>query len=293
MPASVVSSPTAVTRTRTELSVAIVPATTVLPTPLATGFDSPVIIDSSNSASFLNSAVGRHTAAGANEYEHPRLELLYVNGPGSLNLDDLGFVWQQGRERLEGAGCLPEGLHLLPMPEQHDVNQQRKLPPELEIQRTGLRRDARHVRDDDRERDEEHHPRLPIPDLSYAALQERESAVEEDDRSEDGGDATREWERGRRVVEPVLDGLRPNEDRNSEQQRYPESVAEHGHAMARVHVVRCVLLVRRVVVMAGPLLVPCVMAGHPVCFMPRVVVYDLTLLCVVLLLLMIHVPSHW
>ena len=41
------------------------------------------------------------------------------------------------------------------------------------------------------------------------------------------------------------------------------------------------------------MLVPCVMAGHPVRFMPRVVVYDLTLLCVVLVLLMIHVPSHW
>jgi hypothetical protein len=63
--------------------------------------------------------------------------------------------------------------------------------------------------------------------------------------------------------------------------------------MAGMLVVRCVLLVRRVVFMAWPLLVPCVMARHPVRFMPRMVVYDLTLLCVVLVLLMIHVPSHW
>ena len=83
------------------------------------------------------------------------------------------------------------------MPEQHDVDQQRKLPPELKIECTCLRRDAGHVRDNDRERDEEHHARLPILDLSYSTLEERKSAVEEDHRSEDGGDASRERERGR------------------------------------------------------------------------------------------------
>ncbi len=51
MPANAVSSPTAVTRTRTDESVATVPATTRSPTPFATDLDSPVIIDSSNSAS--------------------------------------------------------------------------------------------------------------------------------------------------------------------------------------------------------------------------------------------------
>ena len=50
MPARVVSSPTASTRTRIELSVDTVPATTRSPIERATGRDSPVIIDSSNSA---------------------------------------------------------------------------------------------------------------------------------------------------------------------------------------------------------------------------------------------------
>ncbi|MDI2023326.1 hypothetical protein PJL18_03874 [Paenarthrobacter nicotinovorans] len=50
MPASAVSSPTAVTVTRTVLSVATVPATTGSPSARSTVLDSPVIIDSSNSA---------------------------------------------------------------------------------------------------------------------------------------------------------------------------------------------------------------------------------------------------
>ncbi len=50
MPASAVSSPTAATRTRSAESVATVPAVTLSPSPLATGFDSPVTIDSSSSA---------------------------------------------------------------------------------------------------------------------------------------------------------------------------------------------------------------------------------------------------
>ena len=50
IPASAVSSPTAVTSTRKPESVATVPATTESPTPRRTGRDSPVTIDSSTSA---------------------------------------------------------------------------------------------------------------------------------------------------------------------------------------------------------------------------------------------------
>ncbi len=50
MPASAVSSPVAVTSTRSPESVATVPAVTVSPTPRETGRDSPVTIDSSTSA---------------------------------------------------------------------------------------------------------------------------------------------------------------------------------------------------------------------------------------------------
>ena len=50
IPARAVSPPVASTRTRTVLSVATVPATTLSPVSRKTGRDSPVIIDSSNSA---------------------------------------------------------------------------------------------------------------------------------------------------------------------------------------------------------------------------------------------------
>jgi hypothetical protein len=59
--------------------------------------------------------------------------------------------------------------------------------------------------------------------------------------------------------------------------------------MARVLVVRCVLLMPRVPVMACPLLMTRVFARHRVLFMRRVVVRDLVPLCVVLVLLVIQV----
>jgi hypothetical protein len=62
--------------------------------------------------------------------------------------------------------------------------------------------------------------------------------------------------------------------------------------MAGVLVMPRVLLVRRLVIIAWPPHVPCMRAEHPVRIMPRAVVCDLTVLCAVLVLLMIHVPSH-
>ncbi len=68
MPASAVSSPTASMRTRMAESVATVPATTRSPGPLATGRDSPVIMDSSTSASPSTIA----PSAGTREPERTR-----------------------------------------------------------------------------------------------------------------------------------------------------------------------------------------------------------------------------
>ena len=70
MPASAVSSPTASTRTRIAESVDTVPATTRSPGRRGTGRDSPVIIDSSSSASPSTIApVGRHPPARAHQHD--------------------------------------------------------------------------------------------------------------------------------------------------------------------------------------------------------------------------------
>ena len=58
---------------------------------------------------------------------------------------------EQGRgRRVEGARRLPDRLHLLPVTEQHHVDQQHELPP-VEIEQVGLAREARGERHGDRE----------------------------------------------------------------------------------------------------------------------------------------------
>ena len=126
MPARAVSSPTASTRTRIAESVDTVPATTRSPTSLATGFDSPVIIDSSSSAepSTISPSAGTRapertstTSPTPQLVERDRLHL-------SVGADPLGLVGQQRGERGEGVLGLAERLHLLPVAEQHDRHQQ-------------------------------------------------------------------------------------------------------------------------------------------------------------------------
>jgi hypothetical protein len=75
IPDSVVASPTAVTRTRSEPPATTVPAATRSPGSLATGRDSPVIIDSSTSArAALDLAVDRHPAARPDQHDVARAQ---------------------------------------------------------------------------------------------------------------------------------------------------------------------------------------------------------------------------
>jgi hypothetical protein len=156
---------------------------------------------------------------------------------GHRAVDHLGVVRQKRRQRFERAGGLPERLHLLPVAQEHHVNQEGELPPELEIERAELGREARDEGDQDRKRDQQHHARLPITDLADAATQERHAAVDEDDRPEDRGDAVGQREGRGREAQPFLHHLRPHEHRDREQDAQPEAVAEHRHAVSGVLVV--------------------------------------------------------
>ena len=160
MPARVVSSPTAVTWTRRAESVETVPATTGSPSERSTGRDSPVMVDSSISAvpcTMTPSAGTRpptadqHHIAGAEVVEGDRDGL-------AVGIEALGLVGQQGRERGERALGLADRLHLLPVAQQHDRDQGGELPPELEVEHVEARQHRRHVGDDDRHGDEQHHP---------------------------------------------------------------------------------------------------------------------------------------
>jgi hypothetical protein len=81
-----------------------------------------------------NRAIGRHAATGADEHEVPELQVRDGHGMGHRAVDELGLVGQERGQRLERARGLPERLHLLPVAQQHHVDQERELPPELEVQ---------------------------------------------------------------------------------------------------------------------------------------------------------------
>ena len=228
MPASAVSSPTAVTRTRIAESVATVPAVTLSPSPLATGFDSPVIIDSSSSArpATISPSAGTR-APGRTSTTSPTRS---SSSEHSLRLPvahALGLVREQLRERAQRATGLTERLHLLPVPEQHDHDERRQLPPELEVEEAERRRCAREEGDGDRERDEQHHPGRALAKLRPGAGQEDGAAVEEDDRAEHRRDQAVARELGRREAEPVLDHLAVEDDRDREDQGDPEAAPVH------------------------------------------------------------------
>jgi hypothetical protein len=189
-------------------------------------------------------AVGRHPATRANQDDVARLQVRGGDRSGGGAVHELGLVRQERRERVQRARGLPEGLHLLPVAQEHHVDQERELPPELEIQPAELRGQARAERHDDRERDQEHHAGLPVAELGKAALEEGQAAVDKDDSAEDGGDAIRQRERRRRVAEPVLDHLGPEQDRDREGHAQPEAVAEHGDVAA--HLVAAALHVAHV-----------------------------------------------
>ncbi len=103
MPASAVSSPTAVISTRRPESVATVPATTVSSSPRRTGLDSPVIIDSSTLAEperMIPSAGIR--PPGRTRIRSPSRSSAGANEFGVFADDPFGLVGQQRGQRVEG-----------------------------------------------------------------------------------------------------------------------------------------------------------------------------------------------
>ena len=181
--------------------------------------------------------VRRHPPAGANQDEIAWSELGDRDRVGHVAVDHLGLVRQERGERLERARGLSERPHLLPVAEEHHVDQERELPPELEIQDAELGCEARDERHEDRQRDQEHHARLPIADLADAAPQEGHAPVHEDDGPEDRRDPGGQRERRRGEAEPSLHHLRPDEHGDREQDAQPEAVAEHRDAVPGMLVV--------------------------------------------------------
>ena len=171
-------------------------------------------------------AVGGNTRARADEHDVARVQCCERNGLYSVRRDALGGVGQELGERRERTLCLADRLHLEPMAEQHDDDEERELPPEVEVETADAETggEARRERHGDRERDQQHHPRLARAGLAHTTAQERPAAVEEDhgaeDRRDPGGSS------GEGVADQVGDHPAERDHRDREQQVPPEPLAE-------------------------------------------------------------------
>ena len=207
------------------------------PTVLATGRDSPVIIDSSSSASpsMIRPSAGTRAPDRTNTRSPAARASIGTSSIAPSAVDPLGLVRQECSERGERTVRLTDRLHLLPVPEQHDRHEQRELPPELEVEPAEGRRHRRHPGDGDRHRDQQHHPRLPVADLGDGTGEERLAAPGEDERAEhrpDPGDAVE------LVAEPLHHHLAGDDDRDRQQERQPEPAPEGLRIVTGVLVVR-------------------------------------------------------
>ena len=108
---------------------------------------------------------------------------------------------------------LGDGAHLQPVAEEHDRDQRRELPPDLDVEQAERARPGGDEGDDDRQGDEGHHPGLPAGQLPLGATEEHQSAVEEHDGAEDRRGVLLARERGYRVAEPLLDVVAEQDDR--------------------------------------------------------------------------------
>ena len=213
------------------------PATTRSPVPLATGLDSPVIIDSSSSASpsTISPSAGTRPPARTSTTS-PTCSSSTAHRADVVAVDDLGVVGQQLGERGERAPGLADRLHLLPVTEQHDRHQRRQLPPELEVEPVEAGRHRRRVGDRDRHRDQQHHPRLAIADLGDAAGEERPATPPEHDRAEHRPEPRHPGE-VELVAEPLHHHLARDDERDRQRQAHPEPAAEHLRVVTGVLVV--------------------------------------------------------
>jgi hypothetical protein len=225
-----------VTRTRRLPSPLIVPAITVSPGALSTGFDSPVTIASltSDSPSTTSPSAGT-LAPGRTSSRSPLAQRLTGTVSVPPSGDALGRVGHQFGQLVQRPRRLAHAAHLQPVAEQHDVDQRHQLPEEGLARRQQQRGQAVDVRDADGQRDQRHHPRLPVAQLGHGHRQEGHATVEEDNRAKDRRYPGRQGNLRRRKAQPHLQHLAVDQHRNAQDQRHPEAPPEHVLMTRMVH----------------------------------------------------------
>ena len=179
-------------------------------------------------------AVGRDASPRTNQNDVVRSQLGERNGLRPLLRHALGSIREQLGESREGTARLVDRAHLEPMAEEHDRDQRRQLPPDLDLEQPqgpGPARDEGHR---DGERDERHHPGLPCGQLVPGTPDEDEPSVHENDSSQDRRDHGGPGEVGSTVAQPRLRIPAPEDDRNGQREAQPEPVPEHPGRVAGV-----------------------------------------------------------
>ncbi len=182
--------------------------------------------------------VGGRPAPGSDQHHVAPPQGVDGNGLDlAVGPDPVGLIREQGGQGRQGVLGLAQGLHLLPVAQQHDRDQRSQLPPEVQVEPVEAGRQRRAVGHRDRHGDQEHHPRLAGLDLGPPTGQEGPAAPEEDDRAEDRPDPLDPGEVDR-VAEPVHDHGAGQDHGHRQQQRPPEPAPEHLDVVAVVAVVR-------------------------------------------------------
>ena len=107
-------------------------------------------------------AVGGHPAAGPDDDQVADASSAGATEDDPVAVDPLGLVGQQRGQRVQRGGGLGQRAHLDPVAEQHDDDQQRQLPPEVEvvIEQSEAGAPGGEEGDGDGQRDQQHHPGL-------------------------------------------------------------------------------------------------------------------------------------
>ena len=84
---------------------------------------------------FDDLSVGGNAPTGAHEHDIAGSQLIEANrGERAVVLDPFRLVREEGGQGAEGVRRLPERLHLLPVPEQHDRDEGGQLPPDVDAE---------------------------------------------------------------------------------------------------------------------------------------------------------------
>ena len=253
MPARVVSSPTAVTRTRIAESVDTVPATTREPVVLATGRDSPVIIDSSSSAapSTITPSAGTRPPGRTSTTSPSRrspAEMRWISSPWTIsassgsraaNAASAPWAWPMAFISCQW----PSNMMVTSAASSHQNS--RSTHPSVEAieapHATVIAIAISSIIPGARSR------------TSTTAPAKRLAAVEEDERPQDRPDP---GDVRQLVAEPPHHHLGGHDDRDGQGQAQPELVAERLRVVTGVLVVAGVRVVPGVLVVAGVRVVP-------------------------------------